>query len=81
MKIQLTHQSSGRTRIAHARMADRHAACEQQPVLLVDGRPIEITNAALQGMRVIEPPCRANQVRMFTQWQVNAQAILGTRWR
>ena len=81
MKIQLTKRGTGRGHIAHARMAGRHAAREQQPVLLVDGQPIEIANAVLQGMRGIEPPRRANQVRMFEQWQVNAQAVLGTQWR
>jgi hypothetical protein len=81
MRIQLTNQATGRTRIAHARLTDRHAHCDQQPVLLIDGQPLEIANVVLQGMRVIEPPRRANQVRMFAQWQSNAQAILGARWR
>ncbi len=56
---------------------DHSASSYGQPVMIADGKPLDVANAVLQGARIVEPPKRADQVHMLLQWQKSACAMLG----
>ena len=78
MKIRLTNPLTGKTRTQNAHLTTDHSTSSYgQPVMMVGGVPLDISNAVLQNARIIQPPKRADQVRMLKQWQTLAQTFLG----
>jgi hypothetical protein len=80
MKITLTNPITGKTRTMRAHLTTDHSTSSYgQPVMIAGDVAIDVTNAVLQGARIIEMPKRADQVRMLKQWQELAQAMLGIK--
>lgn len=78
MKITLTNPITGVTRTMSAHLTIDHSTSSYgQPVMIAGGVPIDVNNAVLQRATIIQPPKRADQVRMLAQWQGLACAMLG----
>jgi len=79
MKVRLHNPITGRTRTVSAHLTTQHSASSYgQPVLICGGEPLDVANAVMQGVTIIKPPKRADQVRMLKRWQESAQAMLGS---
>lgn len=78
MKITLTNPITGITRTMRAHLTTDHSTSSYgQPVMIAGGQALDVSNAVLQGARIVDPPKRADQVRMLLQWQKSACAMLG----
>ena len=79
MQVRLTNPITGRSRTYRATMTTDHPASHYGiPVMLLsEGEILDVANAVMQAAVIVEPPKRADQVRMLKVWQGKAQAMIG----
>lgn len=79
MKVRLHNPITGKSRTYLATMTTDHPASHYGiPVMLLsDGEILDGANVVLQAAAVVEPPKRADQVKMFEVWRDNISAMIG----
>ena len=57
MKITLTNPITGKTRTMRAHLTTDHSTSSYgQPVMIAGGQALDVSNAVLQGARIVEAP-------------------------